>query len=218
MEVFFVGVLLVVVGLMVATSGYPLFRVMLPLMGFFAGFGLGFSMVQAVTGANAFSFVAAFLTALITGLVVAALSYAYYTLGVLVIVASLLAGAFAYFGQAIGLREDGFIVGLLAITGGIIGVITVLRYGLQHDFIVAMTSMFGIGLVFVGTFLLFGDFTLNDLHKDGIMQSISNVVTSSWIWLVAWIGGTVIAMQAQVIMIARAVFGDQYVIEATKKK
>ena len=90
-------------------------------------------MVQAVTGANAFSFVAAFLTALITGLVVAALSYAYYTLGVLVIVASLLAGAFAYFGQAIGLREDGFIVGLLAITGGIIGVITVLRYGLQHD-------------------------------------------------------------------------------------
>ena len=81
-----------------------------------------------------------------------------------------------------------------------------------------MTSMFGIGLVFVGTFLLFGDFTLNDLHKDGIMQSISNVVTSSWIWLVAWIGGTVIAMQAQVIMIARAVFGDQYVIEATKKK
>jgi len=195
MEVFFVGVLLVVVGLMVATSGYPLFRVMLPLMGFFAGFGLGFSMVQAVTGANAFSFVAAFLTALITGLVVAALSYAYYTLGVLVIVASLLAGAFAYFGQAIGLREDGFIMGLLA-----------------------MTAMFGVGMIFVGAFLLFGDFTLNDLHKDGIMQSISNVVTSSWIWLVAWIGGTVIAMQAQVIMIARAVFGDQYVIEATKKK
>lgn len=217
MEVLFVGVLLVAFGLLVATSGYPLFRLMLPLMGFFAGFGLGFSMIQAVAGANAFSFIAAFLTALITGLVVAALSYAYYTLGILLVAASLLAGAFAYLGQAVGLTQDGLVVGLLSVTGGIIGIITVLRYGLQHDFIVVLTSMFGVGMVFVGAFLMLGDFTMADLHRDGVTQSIAAVVSSSWVWLIAWIGGTVVASQVQLTMIARAVFGDQFIIEESKK-
>lgn len=87
-----------------------------------------------------------------------------------------------------------------------------LRYGLQHDLIVAMTAMFGVGMIFAA-FLLFGDFTLNDLHKDGIMQSISNVVTSSWIWLVAWDRRTVDRNASTGdLRMARAVFGDQYVI------
>lgn len=218
MEVFLVGVLLVATGLLVATAGYPLFRLMLPIMGFFAGFSIGFSVIQAAVGANAFSFVAAFLTALVMGMVFAVLSYTYYTLGVLLVAASFMAGVFAYFGQAIGLREDGFIIGLLAIAGGVIGVITVLRYGLQHDFIVVLTAMFGIGMIFAGAFLMFGDLTLSELHRDGVAQSIAGVVSSSWIWLIAWIGGTVLAAQTQIIMIARAIFGDQFVIEATKKK
>lgn len=218
MESFIIGLLLIITGFTIATSGYPMFRIMLPIMGFIAGFGLGFSMVQAVTGANAFAFIAALLTALMTGLIFAALSYFYYVLGILLVAASLFSGVFAYLGQVVGLRQDGFVVGLLALTGGVIGVITVLKYGLQHDFIVVLTSMFGVGTLFVGAFLIFGDFTLADLHKDGITQSISKVVSSSWVWIIAWLAGTIIAVQSQIILIARAVFGEQFVIEATKKK
>jgi len=218
MDVFLVGTLLILIGLVIAFAGYPLFRILLPVMGFFAGFGLGFSMIQAVAGSNVLSFAVALLTAIVTGIVIAALSYAYYTVGILLVAASLMAGVFAYLGQAVGLRENGFVVGLLSITGAIIGIMTVLKYGLHHDFIVVISSMFGVGMIFVGVFLMFGDYNLADLSRNGISQSIGSLVTSSWLWLIAWIGGVVIALQAQMIMIARAVFGDQFVIEETKKK
>lgn len=218
MGVFLIGILLIVGGLLIASAGYPLFRIMLPLMGFFAGFGLGYSMIQATTGSGVFSFLAAVLTALVLGLVLAVLSYMYYALGVLLITASFMAGIFAYFGQVIGLRNEGFIVGLLSLTGSIVGVMVFLRYRIQHAFIVVLTSMFGVGLIFAGAFLMVGNLSLNDIYANGLARSISTVVSSSWIWLIAWIGGTVLAAQSQFIMVARAVFGDQFALETSKKK
>lgn len=217
MEVILVSIILIILGLTIAISGYSLFRIMLPVMGFIAGFSLGFTMIQALAGSNAFSFVAALLTAFLFGIVMAGLSYVYYTLGVMLIMSSLTAGLFAYLGEAVGLRENGFVVGLLGITGAVVGIITVLRYKLQHDLIVALTAMFGVGMILVGAFLIVGDFTLGDLHNDGIARSITSVVSSSWIWIIVWLAGTVIAMQTQIIMIAKAIFGDQFVLETSKK-
>lgn len=217
MEAFIIGFLLVIFGFLIATAGYVLFRIALPIMGFITGFGIGFSAIQAFFGANVWSFVVATMTALILGLVVGALAYAYFTIGVVLVAASLLSGAFAFLGQAIGLREEGFIVFLLALAGAVVGTITVLRYGLQHNFIIVLTSLYGVGLMFVGLFMIVGGVSVYDLNQTGIVQSISDVVKSSWVWILAWIGGSIIAMQSQIVMIAKAVFGEQYVIKETSK-
>lgn len=217
METIIVGILLLAVGLASAFAGYALFRIILPFLGFFAGFSIGFAAVQGLFGANVWSFVAALLTALLIGGLLALLSYFYYTVGVMILAGSLLAGAFAYLGQAVGLSEDGFVLSLLTLTGAIIGGILVLKYGLQHGFIVYLTAMFGVGLLLIGTFLLAGGLTLGDLHEIGLVNAIRDTVSSSWLWLIVWVGGTVFAASLQAALIARAIFGDQYVIEETRK-
>lgn len=217
METLLVGAFLVIFGLISAFAGYGLFRILLPLMGFFAGFSVGFSGVQSLFGANVWSFVASLFTALVVGLLFAALSYFYYTIGVMIVAGAMFAGALAFLGQAIGLSEDGFVMFLLALTGVIIGGILVVRYGLQHLFIVYLTAMFGIGLLLVSAYLLIGDLTVSELHETGILQTIDDTVSKSWLWLFVWLSGTVLAAAVQMAMISQAMFGDRFILEEKNK-
>ncbi len=217
METIIVVVGLLVVGLGAAFSGYPLFRIFLPILGFVAGFSLAFSAVQGLFGPGVWSAMLAILPALILGLVLALISYLYYTVGVIILGASLVAAAFAYIGQAVGLREDGFLVLLLTITGAIIGGIVVATKGLQDDLVIYVTAIAGSGLVLLAAFLTFGHVHLGDLYHNGILRTIGSAVDSSWIWLFAWIGGAAVAVSAQRRVIAEAYFGSQFSIPEEKK-
>lgn len=217
METLLFATVLLVVGVVSTLFGYVLFRLLLPLMGFFTGFGIGFSGVQAVFGSNVWSYAAALITALLIGLLLAALAYFYYTFGVMVVVGSILAGWFAFFGSAIGLREEGFIVLLLSIAGAIIGGIAVLRYGIQHSLIVTVSAMFGIGAMLLSFFLLFGDVTVAQLHENGIISTIAQSVTDSWLWLFVFIGGVLFASALQRALIVHSLIGDRYMLEVEEK-
>lgn len=212
MDVILVAILLIVVGLIACVSGYLLFRLLLPIIAFMVGFGVGFSGIQAIFGSNIWSFAAALLTAILIGVIFSAVSYFYYTVGVMVLSASIFAGLFAFFGQAIGLRDEGFIIALLSFTGAIIGGLTVLRYGLQHSFIVVLTSLFGTACLLVSLFLLVGSVSLSELHRNGILATVNQVVDNSWLWFFVLVTGTVLSSEVQRALIAQAVLDDTYVI------
>lgn len=217
METLILSVALLIVGVVSVLFGYVLFRLLLPVMGFFVGFGVGFSGVQAVFGSNVWSYTAAIITALIFGLLFAALAYFYYTFGVMVVVGAIVAGWFAFFGQAIGLSEQGFIVFLLSVTGAIIGGIAVLRYGIQHSLIVTVSAMFGVGAVLLSLFLLFGDVTVAQLHQDGILPTMGRSIANSWLWVFVFVGGAVLGSALQRALIVHSLIGDQYILDVDEK-
>jgi hypothetical protein len=217
METLITSLVLVIVGFVAAFGGYMLFRLLLPLMGFIVGFIVGFSGVQAVFGSNVWSYSAALVTALIVGLIFALVSYMYYTVGVMVVIGSIVAAAFAFFGTAVGLSEEGFIVFLLSLTGAIAGGVFVLRTGLHHSLIVSGSALFGVAAMLTGAYLLFGDLSLADLHGDGILRTMAETVSSSWLWLFVLIGGTVFATAVQHSLIARAIIDSPYMYEEPKK-
>lgn len=218
METIIVVVGLLVVGLAAAFSGYPLFRILLPILGFLTGFSLAFSAIQGAFGPGVWSALVAIIPALVLGLILAAISYLYFAIGVIILGASLVAAAFAYIGQAVGLREDGFLVLLLTIAGAIIGGIVVATKGLQDDLVIYVTAIAGTGLVLLAVFLTFGNVSLSDLYNNGILRSIGSAVDSSWIWLFAWIGGAAVAVSAQRRVIAEAYFGSQFSVPEDKIK
>lgn len=212
MDTIIVATILIIIGLASTLGGYLLFRLLLPFYGFIAGFGLGFSGIQALFGANVWSYTASLITAFVIGLLFAALSYFYYTIAVMVISGTIVAGAFAFLGQAVGLNENGFVIFLLSLTGAIIGGLAVLRYGLQHSLAVVFTSLFGVSALLASLFLLFGDLSISELHQNGILQSVGKTVDSSWIWLFVLLGGTLFASALQRALIVQASYDSPFII------
>jgi predicted outer membrane lipoprotein len=217
METLLVAAVLIVFGLAAALNGYLLFRVLLPIMGFLLGYGIGFAGLQAALGTGFASTTIAVLVGLFVGAVLAALSYFYFTIAVTVFGASIVAGAFAFLGQAIGLREEGFLVFLLALSGAIIGGLVVLRAALQDRLVVYLSAFLGVGLVLVGVMLGAGDLTMAELNEAGILATIRDTVDTSFIWLFAWIGGSLMASLVQFAIIQANVWPENLNYEPTKK-
>lgn len=216
METLFVATILIIVGVLAALGGHLLFRILLPIVGFFFGYGIGFVGLQTLFGVGFVSTTLAIITGLVLGLVLAALSYFYYFLAIVVLGASLLASAFAFFGQAIGLSENGFLVFLLALTGAIIGGTVIVRARLDAALIVYLTAFIGVGMVFIGLALLVGGLTMEELNRDGILQSIRDTVGSSFIWLMAWFGGSIVAALFQQSTINSGMMSDTFTVDVTK--
>ena len=162
-----VSVLFLIVGGLTAMVGYKLFRVLLPILGLFAGFAVGFTGMQAVFGTGEVSFVLSVITALVVGLILALLSYAYFKIAIVVMGALVGAGVMSTLAHAIGLQEDGFLTFMLAASGAIIAGMFVARYQLEKDIIIIVSAMVGVALIFVGLFLLVSDLTLEELHQNG---------------------------------------------------
>ena len=106
----FVAAALVVLGAAVALLGERAFRIILPIIGFIAGILIGYSGVQAVFGIGIISFPLAIITALLVGAIIAALSYLYFDLAIILLVAAITAYGAMYLGIALGLSKNSFLV------------------------------------------------------------------------------------------------------------
>lgn len=186
--------------------GVKLFRLLLPIIGLVTGAMAGFIGTQAVFGTGVVATSIAVLVAILLGLLLAILSYAFFEVAVIVCIAMLGAAAFAFMGEAVGLNQDGFLVFLLALAGAILAGAAAVYGRLSLAIVMAFTSFSGIAYVLAGTFLLVGGITLDDLNQNGVGGSVVSVVHQSFLWLLVWVGASLLALQVQ----ARSLF-DQYV-------
>jgi hypothetical protein len=209
----FVSILFLIVGGVTALVGYKVFRVLLPILGLFVGFSVGFSGMQAVFGTGQVSFVLSVITALVVGLILALLSYAYFKIAIVVLGAIVGAGVMTTLANAIGLQEDGFLTFLLAASGAIITGLFVAALSLEKDLVIVVSAMVGVALIFVGVFLLVTDLTLEELHANGVRTSFQEIVDSHFVWLMAWLGGTLASVLAQYRTALLEFRDDAYVLK-----
>jgi hypothetical protein len=145
-------------GLMVCFSGYRLFLVLLPIWGFFFGFGLGAQSIQALFGDAFLATVTSWIVGFIVAVVFAVLAYLFYVFAVALISFSL--GYSATLAVLTGLLGQpllgGFIWWLIAVVVGVVLALVVLRFNIQKIVIELATAFLGAGAI-VGVFvLLFG--------------------------------------------------------------
>lgn len=216
METLLTASLLIVAGTISAVGGYALFRVMLPILGFFAGYGAAFATVETLFANAPLTTVWAVMIAVVVGLVIAAIAYFYYTVGIILIGASLGSGVFALIGQALGLNENGLLVFLLSISGAVVGALAVVKHQLQDKAIAYITAFYGVGLVLVGVFLSTGSVTMENLSDTGILATIAQTVDTSWIWLFVWVGASVIAASTQIKTLRSLDLDSQYSASSIK--
>jgi hypothetical protein len=149
------GMIALFFGSVLLFGGYRFFMFLLPIWGFFFGFGLGAETVQALFGQAFLSTVTSWVVGFAVALLLAVLAYLFYFFAV-----ALIAGGLGYavgvgLLQAIGLNF-GLLVWAVGIALGVIVAVAVLAFSVQKWVVIAATSILGAGVI-VGTFLfLFG--------------------------------------------------------------
>jgi hypothetical protein len=169
-------------GLAVAFGGYRLFLILLPIWGFFFGFGLGAQTLQAIFGVGFLSTISSWVVGFIVGLIFAVLSYLFYIVAV-----ALLSGSFGYsvavgILTAIGLNF-GIIVWLIGIVAGIALAVIVLAFNIQKYAIIVITAVAGTGVIIFTILASVGGLTPAELAGSPVLKAIQD---SFW-WLLFFI-------------------------------
>ncbi len=187
------GMIALLFGLVLAFAGYRLFLVLLPIWGFFFGFGLGAQSIQALFGEAFLATITSWAVGFIVAVVFAVLAYLFYMAAVAIVSFSLGYSVTVGVLTAIGLPlAGGFIAWLIAVVVGIALAFVVLRFNIQKVVIELATAFLGAGAI-VGVFvLLFGG------PAAQIMQNpVQFVLKNSPFWAIVYIVLGIVAFAAQ---------------------
>jgi hypothetical protein len=165
--------------------GYRIFLVLLPVWGFFAGLWFGLEVVRLIMGKGFFATSAGFIAGFAIGILVAALSYLIFELGVGMVAAGfgIIIGS-GLMEALFGLR-GGILVLVAALgLGAIVGLLTI-KYSLQRYVIMVVTSLAGASLILLAVLLLLNQASLDTVKQIG--NSIQVVHNVSPLWSVVWL-------------------------------
>lgn len=194
-EIFCMTLIALLIGLVVTFGGYRLFLILLPIWGFFFGFGLGAQTLQVIFGVGFLATVTSWVAGFIVGAIFAVLSYLFYIVAV-----ALLSGSFGY-GLAVSLLTAiglnfGFIVWLLALVAGIIVAVVVLIFNIQKYAIIVITALGGTGAIIFTLLAVFGNLTPAELLLNPVLTAISNSFWWLLFFLVVAAAGIVVQIMA----------------------
>lgn len=206
---------MIIVGAMVGLFGFKLFRILLPLAGLLTGLVVGFTGFQNVFGTGVISSSVAVLVALFVGLLMGLLAFAFFDVALIVFSIVIGITLFQFLGIALGLGNIGFIMFLLALAGGIMGFVFSTSRPIVPAFIISLTSILGVSLVFGGIMLITGNISLDQIHNTGVIRTVILEVDQSFLWLFLWVSLSVVTMYIQRGLLLADLVGDRY--EYSKK-
>lgn len=213
-----VALTLMAAGLAVSLFGYKLFALLMPLFGLVSGIMVGFIGFQGVFGKGAISTTVAVFVAVMVGVLMALLSFAFFEVAVAVLAGLVIASLFSYLGIALGLGANGLIVFLLGLAGFIVGINWATTAGATARFVMTLTSFAGVAFVLASVFLVAGSVSLDQLFNDGIIASVLRVVDQSFLWLFVWLAGSLIARELQARLALTEVLNDSYQFKPAKAR
>lgn len=187
-----VGVIAMFFGFVLAFAGYRFFLILLPIWGFFFGFGLGAQTIQAIFGTGFLSEVTSWVVGFVVAVIFAVLAYLFYLVAVAIIAGSLgyLVGVGVM--EAIGF-DFNFIVWLVGIILAVIVAVAVLRFNIQKWVIIIATAVAGAAVI-VGAFLyIFGGLPSAQIAQNPVRL----VLQTNPFWAIIFIVVAVLGFVAQ---------------------
>jgi hypothetical protein len=179
------------VGAAICFGGYRWFLILLPVWGFFFGFGLGAQSIQILLGVGFLATVSGWLVGFIVGLLFAVLSYLFYTFGVLMLAGSL--------GYALGVGfmgllgfDPGIITWLVGIVIAAILVVATFYFDLARYAIVGATAVGGAGLIVITFMYGPGGVALARLLENPVRAALNDSFWWTLLFLILAIGGIVV--------------------------
>lgn len=184
LSVIIAGLFALLIGASFCFLGYRLFLVLLPILGFFAGFWLGAEAITLLFGTGFLATTTGIIAGIIFGLILAILSYFFYYAGVLIIAAIIGYALGSGLMMAIGF-DAGFISALVGIITAVVVAGVTILFNLQKYVIIFLTSLGGANGILYGVLLLLGRVSLDSVSS--ARDVIQPVIQDSWFWALAWV-------------------------------
>lgn len=184
MDVIFVALFALLLGLAFSLWGYRVFLVLLPIWGFFAGMWLGAETVNLLLGEGFLATTTGWIVGFFIGLLFAVLSYLFYVVGVALVAAGIGAALVSGVLGWIGL-DGGLLVFVLSLVGAVIVAGLTLALNLQKYVIIILTAVAGANGIVLAVLLLLGRVELLALSNAG--NAIRPILNDSPLWAIAWL-------------------------------
>lgn len=193
-EVFCATMIALLFGLLLVFGGYRLVWLLLPIWGFFFGFGLGAQTMTWLLGEAFLGTVTGWIVGFFVGAFLSVLSYLFYFVAVGVVAASVGYGIGVAFMGWIGVTW-GFVNWLVGVVLAIVLVVATYMFNLQKYVLIAGTTVLGAGLI-VATFILGPEnVELARMAENPIGQLFANHWFYSIIFLVLVVSGLVLQLR-----------------------
>lgn len=186
-----IGLLL---GAAIAFGGYRFFLFLLPIWGFFFGFGLGAQTMQAVFGEAFLSTVTSWVVGLVVGIVFAVLSYFFY-LAAVAIVAGGLGYALGY-GLLAAIGMTGLVGWIVGIVAAVALIMVTFRFNIQKYVIILATAIGGAAAMVAVLRLGVERVELAQLAEQPLRALLSGAPILTILFLVLAVAGAAIQIQA----------------------
>jgi hypothetical protein len=188
----FAGLVVIVFGLLLLTTGYRIFLALLPLIAFMVGLFTGMTLVHEITNEGFITSLLSVAVGVGLAILFAALALMFWALGVIIA----LAGAGFAVGYAllpaIGVDLPLVSIGIGLLVGLAAGMAAVILR-LPRALIIGLTSLWGAGGILAGAFTVLGTIGSDDLSFGGIHA----VLAESPLWTLVWLVISVVGMVVQ---------------------
>jgi hypothetical protein len=186
-----VGVVAILIGILSCFLGYRVFRIVLPILGFIVGLGLGAQLAAAFFGEPYLSSLTSWVIAIVVGLAFATIAFIWWYVSVALTIAGL--GYAIGYGVAIG-------VGVGATTSTLVGIVVAVAAALAAvvlripiAIVIVMSAFWGASAILGGALLLMGRIDVVDLRNG----SVDVVIGESTVLLLVWLALAVVGMAVQ---------------------
>ena len=176
-----IGLLLIAFGLVIAFMGVQVFFAILPLLGFVAGFYIGAAGVEALLGDSFLSTATGWIVGAVVGLFLAAISWYWWYVGVLLSAGSTGALVATALAEAIGV-ESQWALFIFAMVGAAAVVFVAFVLNLPVYLIIINTALAGGSIFVTGLLLLF-----NQIDREQLTEGFAYATArESWLWVMVW--------------------------------
>ena len=190
----FVALITAAIGLIALFFGYRIFKLLLPLLGFFVGLVVGAQVVASIFGEGFLSSVIGVVAGLVVGLLFGALAYVWWWLGVVLVFAGMgYALGYAIL-PAFGMDAD-FISVLIGLAVAAVFAIGAIVLRMPKLIVIGVTALWGSGAV-IAAWLVF----VNELQPEQLgFGAVSAVVAYSTFWLIVYFAVAIVGMAFQLV-------------------
>jgi hypothetical protein len=186
-----IGLIAILVGLLACLAGYAVFRVVLPILGFFVGLGLGAQLAASLFSEPYLGSPLSWALAIVIGLVVATIAFVWWYVSVAVTIGGL--GYAIGYGAAVGLGADTTVLVIAGVAVAVVFALVALVLRVPIFIVILVTAFWGASALIGGVLILLNRVEPGQLRNG----TVDVVIHTSPLWLAVWVGLGIVGVLVQ---------------------
>ncbi|HYM51895.1 MAG TPA: DUF4203 domain-containing protein [Candidatus Dormibacteraeota bacterium] len=197
-----IGFVAIVIGLLACFAGYRIFRIVLPILGFLVGFGVGAQLATVLFNEPYLASALSWVIAIVVGLLAATIAFVWWYVSVALAIAGL--GYAIGYGAAVGLGVGGTTAVVIAVALAILFALAAIVLRIPTGVVIVVSAFWGASALLGGALVLMGRIEPSQLRNG----TVDVVIADSPLLLVIWVVLGVVGIAIQWFTTREARRGD----------